>query len=371
MNKILLAFTKLIIIVFLILKSSHNIYAQRHNNLIEARDCYYVITFDSLWRPRSIFEDQVLSNGSYVSINRNNERYFMHRFQDSSAKVGYTRSIFLRKKELEQYVLKGNTTVSENKWCEDTYGWSNKLQFKAQRVLFMGKNSKGEDSIVSIGYQYFLDTNKKCTKQFYDRSYKNYYLYSYGAISKDCDEQSTIIRYSWFKDNKEILTVITSNQKKAMFLRRPDNDSCLAAYFILSNNSNYSMGVTTHWLVDDFEYLYNRFLNGDPVQAYGNNSTTDFLKHYIKDYPGTLLFPMKNKNNWNTIDPDIKTWLEIPVVEKEVLKSKWNSAEFNQVISMIAHLLGDEYMTDPGYWSPGFNSDGFICPGLGTTTDIY
>jgi hypothetical protein len=219
---------------------------------------------------------------------------------------------------------------------------------------------------------WFLDTSGKCTSHYYYRKFKNYKLVSKGIISEDCNLQSTLIRYDWFKDNQEVLTVITSNQKKAMFLRRPDNDSCLAAYLVMNNNSAYSVGVTTHWLVDDFQYLYRRYMDGDPVTASGNgNNTSDFIKGYIRDFPETLLFPMKNKKNWNTIVPDISAWLTIPKFDKEILNTKWNSSDFTKVTSMLAHLLADEYMTDPGYWSPAFNAIGDNCPGLGRETAIY
>jgi hypothetical protein len=97
--------------------------AQRHNNLSDARDCFYFITFDENWKPRSILEGQILINGEYVTIDQNKQRYFIHRFQDSAIKIKFSRKIYLRKKEVEEYILMGRTNVSENKPCWDYYGY--------------------------------------------------------------------------------------------------------------------------------------------------------------------------------------------------------------------------------------------------------
>lgn len=350
-----------------------------HSDKDLARDCYYLIYFGKDWKPLFLREGQILSGGGYKWISEN-ESAFKHEFCDFDT-AHYYRFIYLKRLEVLNYINNQQTSVSENKTMDDFFtlfikgqgSFFAKQQFRAQRCTFMGLNSQGLDSINTEGIRYWLDKNGTCTKEDYYRTYENYELISnvYGN-EENCDKQNRSYSYSWRKDGKEILFVFAHKMEKAVFLRRPDSDTCLAAYFIVKNNGT-TYQPSTHWVVGDFKYLTNRYFGGDPVQANGNaNSdvTGDFLKAYIRDYPGTLLFPLHYTSLWKSLIPDVSLWYKIPKIETKMLEDNWNSQDLNKIVGKIANQIGQEYLNDGGYWSAEFSKSGKKC-NTGFSEDIY
>jgi hypothetical protein len=372
MKKTTKSIYKIIVLLQIALISSIARTQITHNNITDARDCYYTLYFSKSWKPLFIKEGKVLRNGEYKWVEQN-ESAFKHSFCDYDTAF-YYRFIFLRKSELQSYINNGETNISENKDFADfhtvyikgqgTIGDS-KRQFFGQRCTFMGLNSRGEDSISTQGVRYWVEKNGLCSKQEYFRTYKEYELIS-GVIGngEDCDKQNRGYWYSWSKDHQEIMHVFSSKVNKAFFIRRPDNNQCIAAYFIFGNNSTF-YEPKVHWVVGDYKYLLERFYGGDPVHANGNsNETGDFLKAYWRDYPGTLFFPFHLTSLWNSTTPDTKLWLKVPVLDEKQklqLEQNWNDPTINKTFGGIADQFGKEYLDNGGYWSAKFSKSGSDC----------